>query len=66
MMSKRSHPLWHELATLEELGKIDQLDHSIANLRRCRCGRAWAVRQSQREKVPGAGASGQRVRNGAV
>jgi hypothetical protein len=36
MMSKRSHPLWHELATLEELSKIDQLDRSIANLRRRR------------------------------
>ena len=36
MMSKRPHPLWHELATLEELSKIDQLDRSIANLRRRR------------------------------
>jgi hypothetical protein len=32
----RPHPLWHELATPEELAKIDKLDRSIADLRRRR------------------------------
>ena len=32
----RPHPLWHELATSEELTKIDKLDRSIADLRRRR------------------------------
>jgi hypothetical protein len=36
MTAKRPHPLWYQLATPEELSKIDELDRSIANLRRRR------------------------------
>ena len=36
MIPKRRHPLWHELATLEEMGEITELDRSIADLRRRR------------------------------
>ena len=33
MISKRRHPLWHELATPEEMSEITELDRSIADLR---------------------------------
>jgi hypothetical protein len=36
MIPKRRHPLWHELATLEEMSEITELDRSIADLRRRR------------------------------
>jgi hypothetical protein len=36
MIPKRPHPRWHELATPEERSKIDELDRSIADLRRRR------------------------------
>jgi hypothetical protein len=36
MIPKRPRPLWYALATPEELGKIDELDRSIADLRRRR------------------------------
>jgi hypothetical protein len=33
MIPKRTHPLWHELATPEEMSAITELDRSIADLR---------------------------------
>jgi len=36
MIPKRRRPIWHELATPEELRKIDELDRSIADCRRQR------------------------------
>jgi hypothetical protein len=36
MTAKRPHPLWYQLATPEELSKIDELYRSMANLRRRR------------------------------
>ena len=36
MIPRRPHPIWHELATPEELSRIDKLDRSIADLRRRR------------------------------
>jgi hypothetical protein len=33
MISKRTRPLWHELATPEEMNEITELDRSIADLR---------------------------------
>ncbi len=36
MIPKRPHFLWHELVTPEERSKIDELDRSIADLRRRR------------------------------
>jgi hypothetical protein len=36
MIRRRTHPIWHELATPEEISKIDEIDRSIADLRRRR------------------------------
>jgi hypothetical protein len=36
MIPQRRHPLWHDLATLEEMSEITELDRSIADLRRRR------------------------------